>query len=145
MNLSLLLKDNIIELDKVDSWEEAIHIVGRPLIDQQKITPEYITAVIENINKNGTYIVLFDYFAIPHARPETGSLELGLSFLILKTPIMLLDKEVKYFLMLSTSDNSSHTGMMEALGTVLGDDDLVLERLSQAISKEDILNIFCKG
>lgn len=145
MDLSVLLKDNIIILDKVDSWEEAIHIVAQPLINQQKITTEYIPAVIENIYKNGTYMVLFDYFAIPHARPEEGSLELGLSFLTLNTPILLLDKEVKYFLLLSTGDNDSHIELMRTLGVMLGDDELILEQLSQANSKEDFLNIFKKG
>jgi len=142
MNLSILLKDNIIMMDKVDSWEEAIHIAGQPLIQQQKITTEYVSAVIENIHKNGTYIVLFDFFAIPHARPEQGSLELGLSFLVLNTPTMLLDKEVKYFLMLSTGDNDSHIELMKKLGSVLGDDDLILEQLSRAVSEEEILTIF---
>jgi len=145
MDLSVLLKDNIIILDKVDSWEEAIHIVTQPLIDQQKVTTEYTSAVIENIYKNGTYMVLFDYFAIPHARPERGSLELGLSFLALNTPILLIDREVKYFLLLSTGNNDSHIELMKTLGVILGDDDLILEQLLQANSKEDILNIFKKG
>ncbi|MGL5955577.1 MAG: PTS sugar transporter subunit IIA [Brevinema sp.] len=142
MKLQELITDNIIQKKSVESWEEAIHIAGAPLIEKKIINPRYLDAIIENVHQNGTYMVLFDYFAIPHARPDQGSLEVGMSFLILEQPVIFLDKAVKYFLLFSSGSNDQHIELIQSLGKILSNEELVLEQLEYAKTTEEILNIF---
>ncbi|MGL4388887.1 MAG: PTS sugar transporter subunit IIA [Brevinema sp.] len=142
MNLQNLLKGNIIQKQHIARWEDAIYILGKPLLIQGIITTSYLDAVIKNIHDYGTYMVLFDYFALPHARPEEGSLKVGLSFLKLDESVMFLDKEVKYFLLLSTASATEHIQLIQAVGSIFSDEDQVLEQLADAKTEQDILDIF---
>ena len=56
----------------VDNWEEAIAMAARPLLNKGVIDDSYVEAMIDSVEKNGPYIVLKDYFALPHAQAGTG-------------------------------------------------------------------------
>lgn len=64
----LLPKSHMQQREKVDSWEDAIKIASIPLLKEGIIEESYIENMIESVNKNGPYIVLMDYFALPHAK-----------------------------------------------------------------------------
>ncbi|MGL4897037.1 MAG: PTS sugar transporter subunit IIA, partial [Cetobacterium sp.] len=53
-----LLESNIQILPQVDSWEEAIKIASRPLLEKGYIEPRYIDTMISKVNELGFYIVL---------------------------------------------------------------------------------------
>ena len=60
-----LSESNIQILPQVDSWEEAIKIASRPLLEKGYIEPRYIDTMISKVNELGFYIVLWKMWQCP--------------------------------------------------------------------------------
>ncbi|KSU63138.1 hypothetical protein AS034_02465 [[Bacillus] enclensis] len=132
----LLTEETIVLKDSVDTWEEAIETASRPLIAQHSITPSYVKAMIENVKELGPYIVIAPGIAIPHARPETGVEELGMSFLRLKEPVYFSEKEkhrAQLIIVLAAIDNQTHLKALAQLTELLSNE----ENVEKLISTED--------
>ncbi|MFK3660311.1 PTS sugar transporter subunit IIA [Scandinavium sp. NPDC088450] len=142
--LSQWIHDGTIALrDNVESWPQALEICAQPLLDSQTITPEYITAIIEQHQKLGPYYVLAPGLAMPHARPEEGAKGLGLSLLKLQQGVSFGSQDndpVDLIIMLAAPDKHSHIEMISALAELFSsDDDMLL--LHQAETLEEIKKI----
>ena len=142
--LSQWLHDDTISLqEKVESWPQALEICAQPLLDTQTITPEYITAIIEQHHKLGPYYVLAPGLAMPHARPEEGAKGLGLSLLKLQQGVSFHSEEndpVDVIIMLAAPDKRSHIEMISALAELFSsEEDMLL--LHQAKNIEEIKKI----
>ena len=140
--LKELIADRVQFIDKVNSWEEAIRLSSKELIEQKFIKESYLDAMIDNINEFGSYIILTDGVAMPHTRPENGAIKTGFSFLKLKEGVLFPDTEVPVTLLftLSAADADSHVEAIMQLADILGDDNK-LEQLNQVTNKENFLNI----
>ena len=76
-----LKKINSVQIiDHINSYQEAIHLCFKPLLDQQYITQEYTKNVIKQGKELNFYYLLTHGMAMPHARPEDGALKNGVSF-----------------------------------------------------------------
>jgi len=139
MLTQLLTKDKIQLKEAVADWKEAIQIAANPLLEQGFIEESYIEAMIEAVGKHGPYIVLADYFALPHAQGTSGVNQLGMSLLNVKNEVDLLGKPVKSFLVLASRDNSEHMEALVSLSSLL----MEPENLSRFVSgsKEEVLNL----
>lgn len=142
--LSQWIHDGTIALrDSVESWPQALELCAQPLLDSQTITPEYITAIIEQHQKLGPYYVLAPGLAMPHARPEEGAKELGLSLLKLQQGVSFGSPEhdpVDLIIMLAAPDKHSHIEMISSLAELFSsDDDMLL--LHQVKTLEEIKKI----
>jgi len=136
------LKERITVIDTAATWQEAIEIAARPLLEEQAINESYLAAMIQNVIDNGSYIVIVPGFAMPHARPEAGVLENGLSFLKLQKPVLFPDgKEVRVMIVLAACDSEWHLDLMGELSEILMEDE-IMNQLFDADSKEAVLNIF---
>ncbi|SDZ78175.1 Transcriptional antiterminator [Thalassobacillus cyri] len=142
--LNELLTEQTIQFkDHVSSWETAIETAAQPLIDQQSIRPEYIQAMIDNVNELGPYIVIAPRIAIPHARPEAGVEKLGMSFLRLKDPVYFSDKEkhrAQLVIVLAAIDNQTHLKALAQLTEMLSNDENV-EQLIAANDPKHVIEI----
>ena len=140
--LKELIADRIQFIDKVNSWEEAIRLSSKELIEQKFMKESYLDAMIDNINEFGPYIILTDGVATPHTRPENGAIKTGFSFLKLKEGVVFPSTDVPVTLLftLSAADADSHIEAIMRLADILGDDDK-LEQLNQVTNKEEFLNI----
>ncbi|GAB2324221.1 hypothetical protein IRB23M11_18430 [Alkalibacterium sp. m-11] len=107
----------------VDNWEEAITVAARPLLNKGVIDDSYVEAMIDSVEKNGPYIVLKDYFALPHAQAGKGVNKVGMSLLTLEEPVDLKGNEVKVFLVLAAVDASAHLGALSEVSELLMDDE----------------------
>lgn len=136
------LKGNIQFRTKVDSWQEGIRIAATPLVEKNIVTPQYLDAIIQNVQINGNYIIILPEVAMPHARPEYGALATGLSFLQLKEPV-LFPKEtpVVLFIALAAQSNDGHLDLLAELGEALSEPEKV-QALKQACSEADVLKVF---
>lgn len=135
------IKGNIIIKDKVQSWEEAIQISAEPLLKKNWITEGYVDTMISNVKKNGPYIVIVPGFAMPHARPECGALQTGMSFLKLNEPVVFPDDmEVQLILSLAANDSNAHLAALSELTDIVMDDDK-MEQLFHSETIEEILEI----
>lgn len=123
--LSELINENTIKFAQVDdmTWEEAIELAAKPLLEQGNIKQTYIDAMIANVNENGPYINIGDRVAFAHARPESGVDHLGMSLLCLDKPIDLVDSEhpIQLVFVLAAEDSRSHLKALSEFATILGD------------------------
>lgn len=113
------------------------------------VTNEFIEAVariqamLKNVEVNGTYIVISPGIAMPHARPEEGALDIGLSIVTLKEPVVFghpKNDPVKIVVGLCAIDHQSHLKALTELADILMDEKKV-ERITSAETAEDILEI----
>lgn len=139
MITNYLTKDNMQHVKSVNEWEEAIKLAAKPLLKKKIIETVYIDNMIQSVLDNGPYIVLKDYFALPHAKAGEGVNEVGMSLLTLEDPVDLEGNPVKIFLVLAAVDSSTHLEALSELSELLMDDDvydIFLSGDNQAIYNE---------
>ncbi|EST11298.1 BglG family transcription antiterminator [Sporolactobacillus laevolacticus] len=143
----LLFKDEIQFKDHVNDWKEAIQVAAQPLLDRDFIQPSYVNAMIETVENVGPYIVITPHVAIPHARPERGVNQLGMSLLHLAHPVEFvegnLETSASIIIVLAAVDNKTHLKALRQLTELLGDDENIDEMI-RASSVEEISQIIEK-
>lgn len=147
MDNKFTLDRSLIQFEKsVDTWQEAIIKSAQPLMDGGYINQGYLDAMIESVNEYGPYIVIAPKVAMPHARPETGSLKMGYAILKLEEPVSFSEEaehQVELLVALSCENPESHLEVLQFIVEVLSDEDKFARAL-QATDKEELLNIFSK-
>ncbi|ASB91008.1 Protein-N(pi)-phosphohistidine--sugar phosphotransferase [Bacillus sonorensis] len=64
--LNELLTEKTIQMaERTESWEEAIRLAAKPLLDQELIKEHYIDAMIDNVKTLGPYMIIGPEIAIP--------------------------------------------------------------------------------
>ncbi|MBM7095720.1 BglG family transcription antiterminator [Bacillus sp. H-16] len=125
--LNEIIQSNAVQiLDKVENWQEGIQIASQPLVDNQSITPDYVSAMISKVEELGPYVIIAPQVAIPHARPEDGVEKLGMSVLKLNEPVWFSDQErhqASLFFVLAAVDNESHLKALSQLSTMLSEEE----------------------
>lgn len=111
----LLTKDKIKIVDICENWQSAIKEAANVLLEKGEIEDSYVNAMIQSLVDHGPYIVLDDYLALAHARPEDGVNELSMSLLKISKGFDLLGKEVKLLIVLAASDNEKHIKALSSL------------------------------
>lgn len=137
-----LKKENILTEVVALDWVEAVNKTGNLMVKLKLITPAYTIAMIETINKFGAYSVITPGVALPHARPEAGSLKIGLVLLKLKKPVNFgsPNDPVGLLFGFSAIDKSSHSSLLKELATLLSD-SCALNQLKIARNKKEILSL----
>lgn len=135
-----LPRENMQSVETIDNWKEAIEIAAQPLLDKGVIEEGYVSNMIQSVKDNGPYIVLNDYFALPHAKAGEGVNEVGLSLLTVKEPVDLEGKPVKIFLVLAAVDSSAHLEVLSEISELLMEEEAYSVFLSGDLNKiENIL------
>ena len=80
-------ENRVTVLDHVDSWEEAVRVVFRPLLRDGAVTEEYVEQVVACIAAEGPFVVIAPHIALPHVRYEEGVRETSSAFLKLNRPV----------------------------------------------------------
>jgi PTS system ascorbate-specific IIA component len=143
----LLTKEMINFTDESLKWRDAIIKGSQPLVDSKRIEDRYVDSMIKNVEEVGTYIHIGKGIAIPHARPEAGVKEIGMSFLRTRTPVLLLDKEehqIDIFITIAAIDNQAHLKALSHLTKLLSD-KTKLQLLKAAETAEQIIEIIKEG
>ena len=141
--LEEILDGNIQTVDFVKDWEESIKIASKPLLEKKIIEEKYVEALIESIKKLGFYIILRENLAMPHARPEEGAIDTGISLLKLNQPVNYGDEKVYLVIVLASKDSDSHTEILMKLVELFQDDESI-EELIKAETVEEIRRIVGK-
>ena len=131
------LDGNIQLEEKIENREESIRIASKPLLEKNVIEERYIKAMIENIKKLGFFVVLREYLAMPHARPEEGAVDTGISFLKLTSPVKYGDDDIYLIFVLASKDAESHTEILMELANLFQDDETI-EKLVKSRKLEEI-------
>jgi len=141
-----VLDDAIGIVDYVEKWEDAVRKAGELLLSKGKVRPEYIDAMIKVTKELGPYAVIAPGVALPHARPEDGALNIGLSILILKQPVYFGSPNDPVYIVIGFSaiDKKSHLCLLKDLAEVLQLDWLI-EELKKSSNIFEIKSIIGKA
>lgn len=139
------LKNKINIIEKVENWEDAIRTAAKPLLENFSINKSYIDAMINNIKKFGTYIVVAPKVAMPHSRPEDGVNKNCLALLKINNGVFFdenTDEEDKVYLIfiLGAVDNSSHINTLTNLMDII-DDEEKIDALVKAKTVDEMINL----
>ncbi|OTQ35284.1 PTS sugar transporter subunit IIA [Gilliamella apis] len=130
-------------VDSVKNWKEAIELCATPLLENQSITPNYIDAIFQLHESIGPYYVLAPGIAMPHARPEQGVNNLGLSMLLVKNGVNFNSEEndpVYLITLLAASDSTSHIEMLTQLASLFAESNDV-NTIFNAKNSDEILTV----
>ena len=140
-----LLSEKKILLDTgVNSWQESLIVAGEPLLWGGNIKPEYLEALIQNVNENGPYFVFIPGVALAHAHPRNGALSLGGTFMRCKDGVTFGHKTndpVKIVICLSIVEGKESIIMLKELINALCDNE-TLSKLLTAKTADEIIDIF---
>lgn len=135
---------NVNVVDRVDNWEESIKIAAKPLLENGNIELRYIEKMIDKINEIGFYVVLDEYIAMPHSRPEDGVINTAVSFLKVNEAVKYGDEDIKLIFILAAKDSNSHIDIIQNLLEIFQNDE-IKNALLASKTKEDILNVLQKN
>ncbi|GKS54865.1 hypothetical protein IGJ91_001407 [Enterococcus sp. DIV0765f] len=143
----LLTKETIQFTDKQLTWQEAITEAAQPLLTTNKIEEKYVGAMIEKVMEHGPFIHIGKGIALPHARPEDGVKEIGMSLLKVTDPVLLSDDEkhpIQLFICLAAVDNEMHLKALASLTKILSNKER-LASLLEAKDVEEIIHVIKEG
>lgn len=147
MLTKLVSEEHINFMESVEDWKEAIRVAAKPLLDSNRITEKYIEAMIRGVEEFGPYVVIAPMIAMPHARPEFGSIKPGISVLKLKKPISFTSDDenlASVIIVISTKENEAHLEMISELALILSNQQNY-QKLINANSASEITEIFHNG
>lgn len=116
-------KENILLVESVENWEEAVRKSANLLLYSGDIEKRYIEAMIGNIEKYGFYIVIDYLVAMPHSRAEDGVINNSISLLKINNAVKFGENDVNLVFSLAAKDSSSHIDIIKNLLDILQDDD----------------------
>lgn len=116
-------KENILLVESVENWEEAVRKSANLLLYSGDIEKRYIEAMIGNIEKYGFYIVIDSLVAMPHSRAEDGVINNSISLLKINNAVKFGENDVNLVFSLAAKDSSSHIDIIKNLLDILQDDD----------------------
>lgn len=136
--VELLQPDHIVIRSEVGSWREAIEIAAEPLLKKGIITPQYIKKMIELHDINRPYIVYGTDIAIPHATPEDGVNDLGMSMLKLQKGINISSNQsIRLIVVIAPIDKKKHLRALLEISK-LSELKPEIEEIIKAVRVEDI-------
>ena len=143
--LKKVLDSKVNIVDNVKDWEDAIRTAAQPLMADMSITNNYIEAMINNVKKFGTYIVVAPKVAMPHSRPEDGVNKNCLALLKINEGVFFGDEtdeeeKVYFIFVLGAVDNESHIETLTQLMDVIDDEDKI-EAMVKAESVDEIMEL----
>lgn len=146
--LKEILTPDLIELNYLaKNRDEAVRKSGELLVHSGLATNNYVDGMIENVEVNGTYIVIAPGIAMPHARPEEGALDVGFSIVTLKEPVVFghpKNDPVEIVIGLCAIDHQTHLKALAELVEILSHEENVT-CFTQAVSKTEIMDIIEGG
>ncbi|MER0122728.1 BglG family transcription antiterminator [Streptococcus sp. ZJ100] len=139
----LITKETFQRSSESLNWKEAIALATQPLVANGSVEERYIDAMIGKVTEFGPFIDLGKGVAIPHARPEDGVNQIGMSMLVLENPVYLLDDpahEIRLFICIAAIDNQTHLKALSGLTTILRKEENI-QQLINAKSFDDIADL----
>lgn len=118
-------------------WQDAVVRAGELLFAGGKVTREYGQAMVKMVKEYGSYMVVAPGLAMPHARPQSGTLETGISVLRLVRPVEFPgneDNPVIMLIALAATTNDRHLDLMKTISRIVAD-QAMLESLKSADEK----------
>jgi len=142
LSLYRAIGSRVMVVKSVKDWVEAVKLSGSLLAVDGVIEERYIDAMVKVTEELGPYAVIAPGVAIPHARPEDGAREIGLSILVVKNGVNFGSPNDPVYVVIGFAaiDKTSHLGVLKELAELLSTPNLV-EKLRNSSSPEEIIEI----
>lgn len=116
MPLLAMLPSEAVRLNvSCESWQETVRQSAQYLLRNGCIEERYISSMIENVEKNGPYILVAPGFALPHEALNAGAKKVGMSLIRLAEPVVFGKPEfdpVEWVCCLSAINKETHLKAM---------------------------------
>ena len=125
--MELFRKDSLHIVHSPHSWQEAIHITGKLLLDLGSIEESYIQAMIDAVNELGPYMVIAPKIALAHAAAQVGVLKNDMALLVFKEPVLFNCKNDPVHLMIGICalEPGSHLEQLKRLAVLLDNESII--------------------
>lgn len=136
----LLSEDNVSFHYPAETWEDVIRHGGQLMVDAGFTEPTYTEAMIDVVRDMGPYIVLAPGLAMPHARPEMGTKQVGTALVTLEKPIDFGSPEndpVSVAVFLCAPNKEEHIQLLTDIATLFEDEEF----LDAAVNFESIEDV----
>ena len=144
MDLADFIKPENIILDICsDNWRDALDIAAAPLIENEQILPEYVTAIKRSVEINGPYFVFCPGVALAHAAPSDGVLQFCCSIYRPQNAVRFHHEKndpVSFIIMVGITDVASQVSYVAALMNLFRNENLICQ-LQTADSPKDFLTL----
>lgn len=141
IDLASAIRDDAIDVGvAVDDWEAAVRRAGELLVRVGAAEERYVDAMVDAVGEHGPYIVLAPGIAIPHARPESGGLDVAISVVTLSEPVEFgagKKDPVDLVFGLVTDGDTAHIEALQALAGFIESDENC-EALRGATTSDDV-------
>lgn len=147
MNLIDSLKENnsVSLKQKATTWEEAVEVCFKALLENNSVKKEYVDAIISRTKELGPFYILAPGLAMPHERPEMGVNKDCFSFVTLEKPVVFPDgQEVDILIGLAATSTDIHNGEAIPQIVMIFDDEDAFDKIREAKNPEDIYKIIEK-
>ena len=129
--LSLLPSQTIQTRVHAESWEEAIALAGNILVDNHTAKKTYIQSMIEAFRLYGSYMIIKENIAIPHAKNENNIFQTGMSLIILDQGVATpFNKTIQIILAFSSYDETEHLDALYEFSNLIQNIDFIELALS---------------
>jgi PTS system ascorbate-specific IIA component len=137
-------EDSIRVLAVALDREHAVELSGDLLVSSGRVTPEYVTQMVEVLESHGPYFVLAPGIALAHSKPSESVITTGLSLVTLAEPVVFgneANDPVRLVIGMCATDHDSHIQMLAELAALLGHEPTV-NSLLNAVDTEQIRALF---
>jgi transcriptional antiterminator/mannitol/fructose-specific phosphotransferase system IIA component (Ntr-type) len=138
----LIFERNILFRQEVKSWEEAVYIVGKPLVDNGDLDASYLDAIIRVNKTHGPYSVVSPHIALLHAKSTDGVNNLCLGLMILKKGVNFgaqLFDPVNLLFIIGIPDSHTHLHALRELANFIRIKN-ISKILAQSDTAEEVIN-----
>lgn len=137
-----ILTEEMIQTEvEATTWREAVKVVGKILVEHNKVEETFIQSMIETVEQLGPYMILLPGVAFFHGAPSSGVHEVCLSLVTFKEDVVFTDfdqQHIQCAFGFGAIDSDSHMQMLMKVAALLQDEEFI-ELVRNHGSKAEIM------
>lgn len=139
IDLLRALGDRVLVGASARDWVEAVRLAGELLARDGVVEERYVEAMVRVTEELGPYAVIAPGVAMPHARPEDGAREVGLSLVVLREGVNFGSPNDPVYVVIgfAAKDRTSHLRVLQQLAEFLSEPD-VIDELKRVRSEDEL-------
>jgi mannitol operon transcriptional antiterminator len=116
--------NNVLIVEEEIDWQTAISLCGDMLVTNGYVNEHYVESMIEAFENYGSYMVIDEGVAIPHAKNEDNVLQTGIVLTICKHPVSFNDEHhISSFFAFCSADHHEHLDALVAISNLISETD----------------------
>jgi mannitol operon transcriptional antiterminator len=118
--IKYLPSNNILIIDDEIDWQTAISLCGDMLVNNGYVNEHYVESMITAFENYGSYMVIDEGVAIPHAKSDDNVFQTGIVLLICKQPVWFNHEyHISSFFAFCSADHHEHLDALVAISNLI--------------------------